>query len=85
MALLIEANGSEQTIHPQNKKRFSLEELQKFVGGYIERVPTQEPKDFLVNEEGLLKRLPMNGKASTLVGQMVVGPLVVFEGKERLK
>lgn len=45
-------------------QRFSLKELQDYVGGYIQVVPLIQPewKDFvvLVNEEGMLLDLPLN-------------------------
>jgi hypothetical protein len=37
MAVLLKANGEAKVVQPLGKK-FSLEELQKFVGGYIEAV-----------------------------------------------
>tara|TARA_R100000687_G_C6393261_1_gene138311 strand:+ start:4 stop:261 length:258 start_codon:yes stop_codon:yes gene_type:complete len=85
MALLMKANGTEETIHPQDGSAFTLEELHRLVGGYIERVPTHLPKDFIVNEEGRLKGLPANQKATMVVGQSVVGDMVILTGKERLK
>jgi hypothetical protein len=45
----------------------SLEELQKYVEGYIEVVNVlvdDEPTQMIVNEEGLLRRLPVNVTAS---------------------
>ena len=54
-------------IKPENDKKFSLKELQDYVGGYIQVVPlidsqAEEWKDFvvLVNEEGMLLNLPLN-------------------------
>ncbi len=43
-----------------------LELLQELVGGYVERVPLPEdvPIEMVVNEEGLIKRLPINPIAS---------------------
>tara|TARA_Y100000310_G_scaffold43588_1_gene40676 strand:+ start:88 stop:357 length:270 start_codon:yes stop_codon:yes gene_type:complete len=88
MARLIHPDGIEEIVHPEAGTTFSLEELQRFVGGYIERVPTPAVRgiDCVVDEEGLMKQLPMNMKASAIVGggQMVVGSMVVLSGKERL-
>jgi len=89
MARIIHPDGIEEIVHPKTGTTFSLEELQKFVGGYIERVPTPSMDrdiDCVVDEEGLMKQLPMNRKASNLVGggQMIVGPMVILRGKERL-
>lgn len=56
------------------------------VVGYIERVPTipgsdshKSDMDVYVNEEGLLKGLPFNNRASKLAGQHLVGPAVVID------
>lgn len=45
--ILIRADGSMQWRYPENKKSFTLEELQGFVGGYIElvRLPVKVMKD----------------------------------------
>jgi hypothetical protein len=58
----------------------SLEEAQKFVGGYVEVVSFVAPLEsgnhvaqLLVNEEGLLMGLPVNEEASRLAGQRIVG------------
>tara|TARA_Y100001963_G_scaffold144898_1_gene217693 strand:- start:371 stop:742 length:372 start_codon:yes stop_codon:yes gene_type:complete len=70
-SLLITADDPPQTwamflkiIKPENRKKFTLKELQDYVGGYIQVVPLIQPewKDFvvLVNEEGMLLNLPLN-------------------------
>lgn len=63
MAILIKSNQSEESIMPQNGK-FSLEELQGFVGGYIECVSLPDGKLMIMNEEGKLEGLPYNEKAT---------------------
>lgn len=58
-----------------------LETLQKAVGGYIEHVPTKHPapaiSHLIVNEEGLLQRLPYNFTASLFTGRDIVGDVVL--------
>ena len=53
--------------YPDNEE-FELEDLQNFVGGYIETVPTYFDNDviLLVNEEGKLKGLSYNEVASAI-------------------
>ncbi len=47
--------------------KMSLEQLQQFVGGYIEMVPTKNPRrSLVVNEEGMLNDLPPNENATKL-------------------
>jgi len=48
-------------------KKPSLEEMQKIVGGYIQVVPLKWTGDyFILNEEGKLKDLPINERATEL-------------------
>ena len=65
------------TVQPQDT---DLSTLQNLVGGYIESVniiglPTAHA---YVNEEGLLKHLPVNPVASRLAGRTIVGPMIVL-------
>lgn len=49
----------------------TLEKMQEFVDGYIERVNVLfngDACDMIVNEEGLIKNLPVNWKATALYG-----------------
>ena len=57
-------------------EKMGLDELQKFVGGYIEMVPTTIPhRALVVNEEGELNGLPPNPEATKLVHpQTLMGP-----------
>ena len=67
MGRLIHPDGIEETVRPA-KKRFSLEELQSFVGGYIELVKTRKPvRNMYINENGLLDDLPVNPTATILI------------------
>lgn len=66
-------------------KKPALEDLQKAVGGLIERVRVRfagRVRDAFVNEEGLLHSLPFNAPATALLVPPpftgVVGPLVVW-------
>jgi hypothetical protein len=42
----------------------SLEEMQKFVGGYVEALELKNGHTMYVNEEGRLKDLPVNNMAT---------------------
>ena len=64
MALFISSAGLELSFSPNNREKFTLEELQRLVGGYIERVPMSNGKSMYVNEEGKLNGLPYNEKAT---------------------
>ena len=78
MATWIRANGTRTQTEPENGKTFSLSEMQKYVGGYVEQVlvPNTE-RVFLVNEEGLLLDLPDNEIATGLCGRRIVGDVLI--------
>jgi len=75
-------------IKPENDKKFSLKELQDYVGGYIQVVPlidsqAEEWKDFvvLVNEEGMLLNLPLNPLSyigSFFLGHKLFGNVLII-------
>ncbi|HNC58656.1 MAG TPA: DUF3846 domain-containing protein [Leptospiraceae bacterium] len=71
----IYADGTEEDC----REKMSLEEMQEFVGGYIEEVATNiNARHFLVvNEDGNMLNLPANPNATRLVK---AGTLMVLEG-----
>jgi hypothetical protein len=74
MATLYRPDDSVEIVSPANGKHWTLKELQDLVGGYIEFLPAIKSK-IVVNEDGRLKGLPYNRKATKLY-------LVLLEGKE---
>ena len=69
----------------------TLEEAQDIVGGYVEMVELRDLELFyhydtskiqmLVDEEGIMKSLPINETASRLSGRLIRGPaLFLVEG-----
>ena len=76
MALLIKFEDYVTTyeqVKPKGKT-FSLEELQKFVGGYIEILHLADDKLCMVcNEEGKINHLPMNPIATRLFNVLTTG------------
>ena len=71
----------------------TLEEMQKFVGGYIEVVYASNGDQIVLDEEGRLKGKEINKEASEYwLGDMVddevaniVGDAMILKGKARLK
>jgi hypothetical protein len=61
----------------------SLKELQAAVGGYIEAVPINGVSRtvLIVNEEGLIHRLPENPRASQIAGRLIVGTAILLPRK----
>ena len=63
-AVLITTDGEIISKAPKNGTDFSLEELQEFVGGYIEILRMGGSLIMVVNEEGKLLDLPSNKTAT---------------------
>lgn len=65
---IIKADGT-ITWKERAAAQIKLDELQRIVGGYIERVPMPDdfPGDVWANEEGLLEGLPLNKTFSTMM------------------
>ena len=85
MATLYEPSGRDSEYTPRNGKKFTLAELQALVGGYIEmvRIPGDAGRRvFFVNEEGMLRKLRPNVRASQIAGQLLVGNAVLCSIKE---
>ena len=86
MARIIFSNGVVIEISPKNGTDFQLDELQKFVGGYIEVVPLDRTGEIMVlNEEGKLIGLPPNMNATAYLAQnsrfadFIVGDVLVCD------
>lgn len=75
---LISANGGERVVMPANGTDFKLREVQKMIGGYVEVVYLRDGRIMLVDEEGLLKGLPLNRAASRMAGRPIVGEALVM-------
>lgn len=92
--LLIKANGETQEITPKNETNFSLEEMQGFVGGYIERIVCPDGREMYCNEEGKLEGLQINDKATKIAqlspfdcvcGDVIVGAVELFRDPDELR
>ena len=81
MGMLIYANGEQTAVSPSNGT-FSLNELQTYVEGFIEIVPIDDARMAIVNDEGLLKKMPMNPVASQVAGRLLVGPVLIVSPSE---
>jgi len=64
MATYYKTNGEVKEVSPKNGRYFTLEEMEKMVGGSIEIEPLPSGKSIVVNEEGKLIGLDKNEKAS---------------------
>jgi hypothetical protein len=83
MATLLRADGSTEALQPPNGVHWGLEELQTLVGGYIEVARTTDGKYLVLDEEGKLKRKPLNVAASRMYQHgrrdVIVGDAVLID------
>lgn len=64
---IVRPDETVETIAPADGKKFKLEEMQKLVDGWIQVVPLPKQGMYLIcNEEGKLKRYPVNQMATRL-------------------
>lgn len=76
---LIPADGLLRAVYPKGDK-WTLEELQALVGGYIEplyRTNCLPGNLMLVDEDGLSKGLPVNNRATLKAGRQIVGTALI--------
>ena len=79
MATLIELDGTTQAFElpGAGSAPERLVPVQKAVGGYVELVNLPDGRVILCDEEGLLKRLPVNSRATVVTGVQLVGPVLI--------
>lgn len=70
MATWIKANGATETVTPANGESFTLEELQRYVGGYVEVLELSDGTLMWLNEEGKLHELPYNAAADEIAHRL---------------
>ena len=54
-----------------------FETIQQIVDGYFTIIPMMDEKMMYINEEGLIRKLPLNTEASKLVGYRIYGNVLV--------
>lgn len=69
MATLIRATGEQMTVKPASGGKFTLEELQGFVSGFIERIDLQNGKAMYINEDGKAMQMKRNIEATVCLQQ----------------
>lgn len=92
MAVYIKAKTQDMVeVAPAKGNAFRLEELQKFVGGYIEAVYLRDGRVMWLNEEGKLDGLPYNAIATDMARRLsglhegnlpIVGDVVIATREE---
>jgi hypothetical protein len=88
MAYIIKTTGEVFETQPKNGTDFSLEELQKIVGGYIEVVSLHDGRLIVCDEQGKCKGKDRNHKATEmfrltlLTTDFLVGDVLVCRENE---
>jgi hypothetical protein len=89
MATLIGVDGTEREVTPAAGSSFTLLEMRDMIGGWIEVVGLCDEEDagrfLVVDEDGKMKGLPINLKASLLYANPfdhIVGPALLVERRE---
>jgi hypothetical protein len=77
-AFIYKTDGEIIPVLPKNKKAFTLTELQKIVGGYIELIYLNDGRVMVINEEGKIDGLEYNLTATLAYGNdVIVGNVLV--------
>lgn len=89
MAIFIPVDGNEREVLPKNGRAFSLKEMQALVEGYIEFIYLPDGRILVINEEGKMKGMQYNFKASMYANEagiahedFVVGPAILCSNEE---
>lgn len=88
MAKLYNVGRSVVDVQPKNEKKFSLDEAQSLVGGYVELLHLDDDIILLCDEEGLLKHKPINTLATIQAkhlgwrGSVLVGSVLFLKNRE---
>lgn len=85
MAILYKPDGDAQLVLPKNVKRFTLQEMQQIIGGYVRGIKLGDDRAMLIDEDGLAKQLPPNKFASLMFASRIgtpnapvlVGPVLI--------
>ncbi len=79
MAKIYRASGDVENVEPKNGTDFQLEELQAIVGGWIEIIFLSDDEGgvMILNEEGKLRNLPYNKRATMLHRRFVYEPDII--------
>jgi hypothetical protein len=67
MAKFVTVKGEILDVKPDNKKVFTLKELQSYVGGYIQMLRLPSGETLICNEDGMNLELATNTLATFLV------------------
>lgn len=79
--MVLRTDGTFKYYQPKNKKSLTAEEIQEVIHGFFELVTTPQGNFLVVDEDGLLKKLPVNALATDIAGQQIVGDALYCDRK----
>lgn len=80
MAVLIKTDGNRSAIFPKSgKKKFAIDELRGYVGGYVRPLYLGKKAVMLVFEDAQMVGQAVNQAASEIAGQVIAGDVVLCE------
>ena len=89
MVALIRTDKTRTEIEPNNGNKFTLEELQEYVGGHIECPRLPDGSVMILNEEGKIRGLPINYSATQIwidrfgvSSDVILGDVVLMNKEE---
>lgn len=89
MVTLLRVEGTQEILTPPEGGYWALEELQTMVGGYIELTRTIDGRFLIIDEEGKLKKKPLNIQATKLYihnrHDVIVGTAILFDTKAEIE
>jgi len=75
--MIIKSDSTMKDAKPDNGNKFTLQEMQYIVNGFIEILRSPGGNYMVVNEEGLLLDLPINKKATAIYREEFGGKDVI--------
>lgn len=84
-----QGSGAAVEVFPENGETFTLEELQKYVGGYIQTCITIDNRTIYMDEDAKIKGRHINARATLLYVNGLVDPVrgdvLVLDPSEELR
>lgn len=87
MALVIRADkDGYMEVTPRHGTRFTLEEVQGYVGGYAQIVARGPAGEVMyADADGRVKGLPRNNQASSIAQKEIVGTVLIVANREDVR
>ena len=78
--------GTKTRIISEKSEKPTLEQVQEFVGGYLQmcpilNAPFDEKVQLMADEDGISKKLPVNPNATLTAGYPILGNCLILKGK----